>query len=665
MKKLRKLYLFFLIIFFNSISISAQEIDTTILSNRVVEYRIDANLDPETKIITAKMRMSWINTSTDTLSELQFHTYMNAFKNTASTFMKESGGQSRGNFIKVADSNSWGWIEISKFRDQFGNNLLGKINFIQPDDNNPEDNTVFSVRLPSKIRPGEKMELDFEFQVKLPRVFARSGFSENFFMVGQWFPKIGVFEKNEKGNWAWNCHQYHSNSEFYADFGVYKVNITLPQKYVVGATGELISEKNNTNGTKTLKFVAKDVIDFAWTASERYKVKEYEWKNVKIRILLQPEHLYLAERHRFATVTALEYFEKTLGKYPYNIITVVDPPTDAPGAGGMEYPMLITAGTFRRIPEGIRYTEMVVIHEFGHQYFMGIIASNEFEEAWLDEGINSYMETRIMDETYGPKNSLIDFFGLTIGDGEIQRSGYVHGGHAAISEVYKKSWEYSEGEYAVMSYNKPATFLNTVDNLIGRENMNKVMHTYYERFKFKHPKTQDFINIVNEVYSHELENKYGENMNWFFDQVLYSTSTCDYEVYSISNHKLAGFAGSFGSGTTKSIKTADYSKNNFTSKVVLRRNGDFIMPVELLIEFDNGDNVVKTWDGKTRTKVFEFKGSEQIVSVKIDPYNKITLDTNFINNSKTVEPQRTGIYKYVLKFLFRLQNLLQLISFFA
>ncbi len=664
MKKISLFYLLSICLILISNLANSQIIFDTPLSNRVVEYNIDANLDVDKKLIVAKMKVSWINNSTDTISELQFHTYMNAFKNTASTFITESGGQLRSNSIDVNDEMAWGWIDIKKIILPNGKDITSSHKYIQPDDGNTADQTVISLRLPRRVAPGKKVTLDIYFNVKLPKVFARAGYSNNFFLVGQWFPKLGVFEKNEKGIYAWNCHQYHANSEFYADFGVYDVNITLPDSYVVGATGGLQSEKDNKDGTKTYKYRAEDVIDFAWTASEFFQVKEYDWKGVKVRILLQPEHFGLADRHTFALNAALDYFEKHIAKYPYKNLTVVDPPVGGMGAGGMEYPTFITAGTFKHIPKGVKMTEMVVIHEFGHQYFMGIIATNEFEEAWLDEGINSYMETRIMDETYGFNNSLIDFLGIRIGDGEIQRAGYVYGGASKIAETYHKSWEYTDGGYGVMSYNKPATFLMTLDNLIGRENMDKIMKKYYRDFSFKHPKTQDFIDIVNEVVKTELGDKF-EDMNWFFDQVLYQTVTCDYEAKSISNHKLVGFTGAFDSGKNKNFKTADHSKNNYTSTVLLRRNGEMIMPVEILIEFDDGDKVIKEWDGKSRTHKLTFNGGRKVVSVVIDPYKKNLMDTNILNNSKVLDQEKIGILKYVFKFLFRLQNLLQTISFFA
>lgn len=664
MKKSSLLYLFFIcFVIFTNKSYS-QIIFETPLSNRIVEYNIDAKLSPEKKIIKAKMNMSWLNTSTDTLSELQFHTYMNAFKNTASTFMIESGGQLRGHFLDAENDNSWGWIDIEIIKTKGGNELNGSYKFIQPDDKNIKDETVFSLRLPRAVAPGDKVELEFEFTVKLPKIFARAGFSNNFFFVGQWFPKIGVYEKGENGKYSWNCHQYHANSEFYADFGVYNVSISVPENYLVAGSGVLQEVFENKNGTKTHKFRGEDIIDFAWSASPNFQVKEYNWKGVDVKIFLQPEHFKLADRHTFAVNTALEYFEKTLGKYPYKNLSVVDPPMEAIGAGGMEYPSLITTFSYKFLPKGFRITEMVDIHEFGHQYFMAQLATNEFEEAWLDEGLTSYFETRIMDETYGIKKSLVDFFGIKIGDGELQRAGYVYGGMAKSAETYRKSWEYTEGGYSVMSYNKPATFLMTLDNLIGRENMDLILKRYYEQYKFKHPKTKDFIEIVNQVVSEKLSDKYTD-MNWFFDQVLYKSVTCDYEVESVKNHKLAGFTGAFGEKNTKNFQSADYSKNNYKSQVVLRRNGEMIMPVEILILFDDGDKVLEHWDGATRTYKFEYNSPRKIISAKIDPNNKNLLETNLLNNSKVVEQEKTGILKYVLKYLFRLQNILQAISFLA
>ncbi|RLD75468.1 MAG: M1 family peptidase, partial [Bacteroidetes bacterium] len=396
-------YLIILLFLFSSITILAQK---EALSPRNANYDMEVSLNPDTKIVDGKMELNWINISPDTITELQFHMYLNAFKNTESTLMKESGGSIHGSKAGT-DELSWGWIDIKSMKIQGGENLSSKIEYIQPDDDNKNDQTVIRIPLRDSILPGDTIDILINFESKLPELFARTGYKDNYYLVGQWFPKIGVYEPagmRFAKSGAWNCHQFHAESEFYADFGVYNVSITLPKDYVVGATGALVNEKINGE-SKTLKYHAEDVIDFVWTASKRFIEVKDEWEHVKIKLLIQPEHEDLAKRHIESAKIALDYFTEHLGPYPYGTLTIVDPPLTAFGSAGMEYPTFITAGSFAWMPEGIKFIENVVIHEFGHQYFMGILASNEFEEAWIDEGFNTYFETRIMDATYGEKTS--------------------------------------------------------------------------------------------------------------------------------------------------------------------------------------------------------------------------------------------------------------------
>ncbi|MEJ2613465.1 MAG: hypothetical protein P8Z35_00750 [Ignavibacteriaceae bacterium] len=299
------------------------------LSPRNASYDMDVTLNPETKIIDGFETLHWRNISNDIINELRFHLYLNAFKNTKSTFIKESGGQLRGISINENSDSSWGWIDVKSMKIENGEDLTHKIKYIHPDDNNIFDETVISVPLSIGIKPGETININIKFKSKLPKIFARSGYAGNYFLVGQWFPKIGVYEfpgirYATKGEW--NCHQYHANSEFYADFGVYNVNITLPQKYIVGAVGIQVGENKNSDGTKTVKYHAEDVIDFAWTASPRFKIVRKKWENVKIKIMLQPEHYYQANRYIKSILAALKYFKNHVGKYPYPNLTIVDPP---------------------------------------------------------------------------------------------------------------------------------------------------------------------------------------------------------------------------------------------------------------------------------------------------------------------------------------------------
>ncbi|NID10378.1 M1 family metallopeptidase [Fibrivirga algicola] len=622
------------------------------LSPRNANYRINVRLNTDTKRLDGKQTLTWRNTSPEVVRELQFHMYLNAFKDANSTFMRESGGQLRGEALDKSKPENFGWTNLTVLRDQrTGESLLGQSQYIQPDDQaagtfNPDDRTVLRVRLGRPVAPGETVVLDMAFQAKLPKIFARTGFSKDFFLVGQWFPKIGVYEPaGMRGRrvGGWNCHQFHAHSEFYADYGTYDIAIITPAPFVIGATGQQIGETTHKDGTKTTRWQANDVIDFAWTASPYYSITTSRWQGksgvpVAIRLLMQPEHSDQAQRHLDAAKAALSYFDTYLGRYPYPTLTIVDPPLRAMGAGGMEYPTFITAGTSWGLPAGMRFPEVVTVHEFGHQYFMQLLASNEFEEAWLDEGFNQYYEGRIMDETYGQGKSQIDWFGFRMGDLEASRDGYVHLDNPAIGPAYGNTWELPAGYYGALTYLKTATWLRTLDGLVGRAVMDEVMQTYFIRWRFKHPNAQSFIDVVNEVVPRRLGQKSGPDMNWFFDQVLFGDRVCDYQLVNLYNH----------------------DKSPATIRV--DRLGDMQLPVEVLVHFEDGRETTLFWDGQERSRTFNAGRKGRVLWAQVDPYHKLYMDVNVINNSYTVSPSSAPSAKYAAKFLFWIENAMQWIA---
>ncbi|MBI9071702.1 MAG: M1 family metallopeptidase [Melioribacteraceae bacterium] len=647
-----------LLLFFISIQIYPQT-DKIILSERNAGYNIKVTLDTENKTLTGNEILYWKNITDFPVDELQFHLYLNAFKNTKSTFMKESGMRHRGFGVDVEDSLAWGWIDITSMKT--GNEDLTKlIKFIHPDDDNIDDQTVISVPLYKSLEPGETIQVDIDFTAKLPKIMARTGFSDDYYLVGQWFPKIGVFEnagQRRRETAGWNCHQFHSNSEFYADFGVYNVDITVPEKFIVGATGVLQKEIKNRDNTKTLYYRANDVLDFAWTASPLFEVVEDKWKDVNIKVLLQPQHLAQAKRHTSSVKNALEYFEKHLGEFPYPSMTIVDPPFRGLASAGMEYPMFITAGCLWGIPDELKYTEMVTIHEFGHNYFMGILASNEFEEAWLDEGFNTYFENMIMDNYYGEKHSKIDLFGYHAGDEEQSVQGFTSMRNPFVAKINNYSWLYPNGGYGVSSYNKPAIYLSTLANLLGEKTSEKIMHTYFDRWKFKHPCGQDFIDIVNEVVKEDPGFEYGSDMNWYFNQMLNSTNVCDYTVSSISSERQKEDWGLFDKeGGKNFVIKEDNTTYKYETKTIITRLGEIKMPQEILIHFADGEEILEKWDGKSRMKTFTYLRNYPIDRVKIDPENKILFEQKIYNNSLSTKKETVVVWKYAAKFLFWIQN---------
>ncbi|GMQ81000.1 MAG: M1 family metallopeptidase [Rhodothermia bacterium] len=598
------------------------------LSDRLVAYTMVVALDPDSKSVSATQRLTWRNPDRVPVDELQFHLYLNAFKDENSTFMKESGGIHRG--FTAGDQDPWGGIDITRMRiatdpatdvspslaPDPGSDLLDRIRFIHPDDENELDQTVVAVSLPYSVQPGESITLDIDFESRLPEIFSRTGWKTGesgnpFFMVAQWFPKIAVYEipgqrfvPEDAPRGAWNAHQFHKNSEFYADFGTYDVTISVPETYALGATGFLESEEI-TDGIRTVRYIADDVHDFAWTASPDFLVYTDQWEHVAIRLLLQPAHEAQAQRYFDAAKVAFKYYADWVGEYPYTTLTLVD---GIGGANGMEYPTLITGGTVYRLPEWVRALELVTIHEFGHQYFYGLLASNEFEEAWLDEGVNSYIETRLVDAEYGP-GSVIDFAGLQFTDTDAQRIAYTKN-NPSRGALFTNSWEYQFGDYSKASYMKPATVLHTLERYLGWETMREFLRTYYDTWRFRHPTTRDLQDVAESVS--------GKDLDWFFDQFVYGTATFDYKIHSLSNRR---------------IGTADENDSvTYESRVIIVRTGDGVFPQTLRATFRDGSEEIRHWSGEDSWTEMVFQNEERLVEAFIDPENQVLLDTNRLNN---------------------------------
>jgi len=653
------------------------------MSNQVVRYTIAARLDPSNKTIIGRETLAWRNESSDTIPELRFHLYLNAFQNEKSTFIRESGGQLRGDTMSKDD---WGYIEIRRMQEAGGGDLTGAIRFIHPDDDNADDQTVIAVTLPQPVLPGRAITLNIDFLSKLPKVFARTGYHEDFFMVGQWFPKIGVYERagdRYAKQGGWNCHQFHADTEFFADYGVYDVSITTPSNYVVGATGvEQSAVEDQRTRQTTHRFYQEDVHDFAWTASPHYIRIERQFdparvvtpaeiaataqllglqpddlrlKPVRMILLIQPEHRGQADRHFQSIENALKWWGLWYGAYPYQTITVVDPPYGADGAGGMEYPTLITAGTSWWPGRHEYFLEGVIIHEFGHQYWYGMVGTNEFEESWLDEGFNTYSTDKIVDMVYGPGDLPVHILGVPVSEflglprftwGEIDRAGYLqYGKH---DPVVRNGWQYYDGfQYMINSYVRPGTLLRTLENYLGPPLMARIMRAWFERYRFHHPDSVDFEKLVNEMS--------GRDMTWFFDQFVFGTNWLNYKVGSMECDPIEVKLGSYiENGKRITIAKAPKKKRErqlYRIVVKLVRDGESVFPVEMRMTLENGEIVHEQWDGRERWIKYEYTKASKVKSVEIDPERKILLDGRFADNSYVARPSPLPFVKWFANLL--------------
>jgi hypothetical protein len=637
-------------LFFILYSSNAQIINKLPLSERITGYKLDIKLDTDAKTVSGNMAAFWVNKSSDTVPDIRMHLYMNAFRSNRTTFYKEWGGS------PGQRDRDQGWIEIRSFTDENDVDLIPMMDYICPDDGNMEDKTVIRVMLPEPAVPGDTIFVKIDFETKLPSRIIRTGYNDDYYFIAQWFPKFGVYEPagmRFATTGGWNCHQFHARSEFYADHSVYDVTVTLPSDYVTGSGGMLISETFNGK-MKTQVFRAEDIVDFAWTAWPGYAVFNDMWKHVNITLLLPKDRIKQVKRQFTAVKHALEYLDEYVGSYPWPYLTIVDPPLKGDGAGGMEYTTLFTSESSYLIPEPLHNPERVTIHEFGHAYFMGILASNEFEEPWLDEGVNTFWEERIIDHYYKSDTGAVNHHLLSIPDYASSRLSYVRSpARQAVSNA-ELSWDYPYGTYDMMSYLKTATWLHTLMGIVGEETMDNVFREYYKRWAFKHPSGKDFINTVNEVVRIDHGEQFGNDMNWFFDQTLYGTGICDYKVFGISNRKYRKPEGKTESAD-KEVNDWPNIDSLYTAKAQLERIGEIMLPVDVLIHFTNGEEVLEKWDGKERFKDFSYTGYREIQWVKIDPEFKIRMDVNYINNSMTNEPRKAPLHSLINKIFFFIQ----------
>jgi hypothetical protein len=518
---------------------------------------------------------------------------------------------------------------------------------------------------------------------------------------------------------GWNCHQFHATTEFYADFGNYDVTMTVPAIYKgkIGATGAMKSERENQDGTVTYNFVQDNVHDFAWTVDTNYTVAKRQFKaaeqvsqsevnewshrlnlpadrvaltDVEVTVVIQNEHRGQLDRHFKAAFNAIKHFGLWYGRYPYDTLTVVDPPYNGLGAGGMEYPTFITAGTSWRAgrdqnPEG------VIVHEFGHQFWYLLVATNEFEESWMDEGFNTYSTAKVLKTAYGADVIPFSFAGI---DWFYFPLELPHPYEDRILTLQGKfndpiltlAWEYYDDlSYGLNSYPRAGLTLNTLERYLGEDVMARVMREYHQKWRYRHPTSQDFFDTVSEVA--------GQDLTWFFDQFVKGVNTLDYEIAEIRSGQPEAQIGVYDKdGQKTEIKESESEGENesapYENEIDVRRVGEAWFPVELLFTLKDGnrisakpvavrDGVIEyqfndgkdgrqwsdTWAIEDRWKRFNFTTESKLVTAQVDPEQKVLLDANLTNNSKADAAGVGGAIRWSSGAMYWVQAILQAFSF--
>ena len=408
----------------------------------------------------------------------------------------------------------------------------------------------------------------------------------------------------------------------------------MPAGYTSAGTGLPTGTVDNGDGTQTVTYQAQNVIDFAWTASPNLREAFAQVGNVEVRYVYLPEHAWTVARVLDAAQKALVDFGKWFGPYPYPRLTVVDAPDAGEGAGGMEYPTLVTAGAMDFLGVGSapvragweRALELVTVHEVAHQWWQSMVATNEAEEPWLDEGFADYSTVRLMSLEYGENNSGFDLGDFEAGYLDMRRGEYIANPRVAM---YGKAWDFGGMDYAIAAYSKPAMSLLTLERVLGEETMLKVMSTYFQRYRFAHPTTEDFHAVAAEVS--------GQPLDWFFGDpaartgLVYGPDTLNYTAREIG---------------ARSITAA--------------REGKLVIPTEIEVTFADGTRQTLAWDGQDAQKTFTFE--RDVRAFTIDPQRKLVVDQVWSDNALSRRADLPAWLSVVTRLVYHLQDWLLILG---
>ncbi|MFN5370768.1 MAG: M1 family metallopeptidase, partial [Bacteroidia bacterium] len=550
MKNLSHHFLLFSFYLFYSFCLTAQSSD---YFQQHVRYSIDVKLDDQRHMLLASETIEYTNHSPQTLNEIWFHLWPNAYKNNETEFARQelASGKTRFHFAKDEDR---GFIDSLDFK------VDGKPVKLEYDAKHID---IAKIILNEPLKPGDKINISTPFRVKLPSSdFSRLGHTGQQYQLCQWYPKPAVYDKK-----GWHPMPYVNQGEFFSEYGSFEVRITVPQNYVVAASGvmdpneleeqqiaenirktdawfaagmpkasdSLASSKN----TKTLTYRLDKVHDFAWFTDKAYKIRkssvllERTGRTVETWVYFTPQNGKEWKNAVQYVNDAVKYYSRWAGDYPYSVCKALDGALSA--GGGMEYPTITIISPTR----DTMMLDEVIAHEVGHNWFYGILGSNERDHAWMDEGTNSYYEKRYMRTKY-PNNTPLDAMiapNLTEKLGiknfnpyYLQTVTYMLSARNAIDQpLCLHASDFSVLNYAAMVYEKTAVFYNYLAAYLGQETFDAMMLAYFEKWKFKHPYPEDF-KLHAESFT-------GKNLSWFFDELINTRKRTDYSIGKIKREE--------------------------------------------------------------------------------------------------------------------------------
>lgn len=448
---------------------------------KINTYTISADFDPVERIITGNQQITYTNNENISFNVLYFHLYPNAFKNEETTPFEK-------NEMKCAYPKGFetGYIKIDSI--QQNGEALNYIVMGMGD-------SILKVYLKNELEPGQKIELDMDFSVKIPPSCGRFGYGENTINIANWYPILSVFD-----NKGWNLEPYYAIGDpFYSDVANYRVEILMPKEYKIAHSGDCI-KKENIDGKIRWTLEGKKIRDFAIVSSEKFKVIDDEIDGVKIY-----SYYFDDKFGDLALDTAkdsIKIFTESYGKYPYKQFSVA---ASDFFIGGMEYPNLVFIDQSLYKEENKKILEYVIAHETAHQWWYGIVGNDEVNEPWLDEALTEYSTLLYYEKKYGIetekqiyKNLIVRYY-----------NAYIESGLSEDNRVCRSVNKFKDSqEYQALVYYKGAMFIKDLRKQLGDELFFQAMKVYFDKYKYKNANTEDFINICEKVSNKDLRGNF-------------------------------------------------------------------------------------------------------------------------------------------------------------
>lgn len=519
--------LFVLLLLFSHITAFAQT--ETKYFQQKVDFRMEVTLNDMNRALEGFVEMVYQNNSPDTLQYIWFHLWPNAFKNDWTAFSEQLLQNGRTDFYFSSEEER-GFINRLDFR-------VDSVTAILED--HPQYIDVARLILPDPLAPGEKISITTPFNVKIPFNFSRGGFTDDTFQMTQWYPKPAVYDHA-----GWHPMPYLDQGEFYSEFGDFDVKITVPEEYVVAATGQQISSKTNeasseklqqpkektpkptqlkrnnqpligrkdkrnseklsmplpSGRTVTYHFKQESIHDFAWFADKEFIVKQDtlllpSGRVIDVFAYHTPSGKEVWKNSILFLKDAVTTRSNWLGEYPYNTVKAVE--TKMAFSGGMEYPTITNISPV----EDEKSLDLIIEHEVGHNWNYGIIASNERNHPWMDEGINTYYGNRYEALKYSNDGSGLknNFFRKRLPGNQMDLAYRTLTTNKNDQPIETRSSDFSEMNYGLIAYHKSGLWMKELENYLGRTILDLAMQEYYQRWKFKHPYPSDFKKVIENI----------------------------------------------------------------------------------------------------------------------------------------------------------------------